>query len=65
MKRERAVVGLLFCAGVYPLLVFVKQEPALAMMLCACHYRCSPDRAGSGKATCGEGICGCGRGHIQ
>ena len=32
MKRERAsrwvvVVGLLFCAGVSPLLVFVKQEP--------------------------------------
>ena len=34
MKRERAegrlvAVGLLFCAGVYPLLVFVKQDPAL------------------------------------
>ena len=39
MKRERAlkvvlvVVGLLFVAGVYPLILFVKQEPALAMML--------------------------------
>jgi hypothetical protein len=39
MKRERAlkivlvVVGLLFCAGVYPLLVFTRQDPALAMML--------------------------------
>jgi hypothetical protein len=37
--RERAlkivlvVVGLLFCAGTYPLLVFTKQDPALAMML--------------------------------
>ena len=39
MRRERAlkvvlvVVGLLFCAGVYPLMVFVRQDPALAMML--------------------------------
>ena len=39
MNRERAlkvvlvVVGLLFCALVYPLMMFVKQEPALAMML--------------------------------
>ena len=39
MLRERALkvvlvlVGLLFCAGIYPLLVFTKQEPALAMML--------------------------------
>jgi drug/metabolite transporter superfamily protein YnfA len=39
MRRERAlkillvVVGLLFSAGVYPLMMFVKQEPALAMML--------------------------------
>jgi len=39
MKRERALkvvlvlVGLLFCAGVYPLAVFFRQEPALAMML--------------------------------
>ena len=39
MSREHAlkivlvVVGLLFCAGVYPLMMFVRQEPALAMML--------------------------------
>ena len=39
MNRERALkvvlvlVGLLFTALVYPLIVFVKQEPALAMML--------------------------------
>jgi hypothetical protein len=39
MNRERAlkvvlvVVGLLFLAGVYPLLMFFRQEPALAMML--------------------------------
>lgn len=39
MWRERALkivlvlVGLLFVALVYPLLLFVKQEPALAMML--------------------------------
>lgn len=39
MRRERALkivlvlVGLLFCAGVYPLLVFMRQTPALAMML--------------------------------
>ncbi len=39
MRRERAlkvvlvVVGLLFVAGVYPLVLFVKQDPALAMML--------------------------------
>ena len=39
MKRERAlkivlgVVGLLFCAGVYPLVLMVKQDPALAMMM--------------------------------
>jgi hypothetical protein len=39
MRRERAlkivlvVVGLLFTATVYPLVLFVKQEPALAMML--------------------------------
>jgi|ERR1035438_2917881 hypothetical protein len=39
MGRERAlkvmlvVVGLLFSAGVYPLMVFVKQDPALAMMM--------------------------------
>lgn len=39
MNRERAlkvvlvVVGLIFVAGVYPLMIFVRQEPALAMML--------------------------------
>ena len=39
MRGERAlkvvlvVVGLLFVAAVYPLLLFVKQAPALAMML--------------------------------
>ena len=39
MKRERAlkivlvVVGLLFCAGVYPLILMVKQDPPLAMMM--------------------------------
>jgi drug/metabolite transporter superfamily protein YnfA len=39
MNRERAlkvvlvVVGLLFVATVYPLIGFVRQEPALAMML--------------------------------
>lgn len=39
MWRERALkvvlilVGLLFVAGAYPLMIFVKQEPALAMML--------------------------------
>ena len=39
MRRERVLkivlvlVGLLFSAGVYPLMVFVRQEPALAMML--------------------------------
>ena len=39
MRRERALklvlvlVGLLFLALVYPLLMFVRQEPALAMML--------------------------------
>ena len=39
MRRERAlkvvlvVVGLLFCGLVYPLVLFVKQEPALAMMM--------------------------------
>ena len=39
MRRERAlrvvlvVVGLLFCAAVYPLLLMVKQGPALAMMM--------------------------------
>src|SRR4029077_13579534 len=39
MNRERAlkvvlvVVGLIFCGLAYPLTMFVKQEPALAMML--------------------------------
>ncbi|SRR5713226_8934640 len=39
MRRERALkvvlvlVGLLFSAGIYPLMVFTRQEPALAMML--------------------------------
>jgi len=39
MHRERALkialmlVGLLFTAMIYPLVLFVKQEPALAMML--------------------------------
>ena len=39
MRRERAlkivlvVLGLLFCAGVYPLVLKAKEEPALAMMM--------------------------------
>jgi tryptophan-rich sensory protein len=39
MRRERALkvvlvlVGLLFTALVYPMVLFVKQEPALAMMM--------------------------------
>jgi hypothetical protein len=39
MKQERVlkvvlvVVGLLFCAGVYPLILMAKQDPALAMMM--------------------------------
>ena len=39
MRRERAlkvvlvVVGLLFTAMVYPLVLFVKQDPALSMMM--------------------------------
>jgi tryptophan-rich sensory protein len=39
MKEERAlkivlvVVGLLFCAAVYPLILMAKQDPALAMMM--------------------------------
>ena len=39
MSRDRALkvvlvlLGLLFSAGVYPLMVFVKQDPALAMMM--------------------------------
>lgn len=39
MRRDRVlkvvliVVGLIFCALVYPLIMFTRQEPALAMML--------------------------------
>jgi drug/metabolite transporter superfamily protein YnfA len=39
MKRERALkivlllVGLLFCAAVYPLIMMAKQDPAPAMMM--------------------------------
>ena len=39
MRRERALkivlvlLGLLFCAGVYPLVLMAKEEPALAMMM--------------------------------
>src|SRR6476620_10635953 len=33
LKIVLVVVGVLFLAGIYPLLVFVRQEPALAMML--------------------------------
>src|SRR2546429_5587917 len=39
MRRERALkvvlvlVGLLFSAAVYPLMMMVKQDPALAMMM--------------------------------
>src|ERR1700751_6186456 len=39
MKRQRALkivlvlVGLLFCAAVYPLMLMAKQDPALAMMM--------------------------------
>ena len=39
MYRERALkvvlvlVGLLFCAAVYPLILMAKQDPALAMMM--------------------------------
>jgi tryptophan-rich sensory protein len=39
MRREQALkdvllsLGLLFSAGVYPLTVFVKQDPALAMLM--------------------------------
>jgi len=42
MWRERALkivlmsVGLLFTAMIYPLVLFVKQEPALAMMMSLC-----------------------------
>ena len=33
LKVVSVLVGLLFSAGVYPLMMFVRQEPALAMML--------------------------------
>ncbi len=39
MRRERTlkvllvVLGLLFCAAVYPLMMMLKEDPALAMML--------------------------------
>ena len=39
MQRERVlkivlvVVGVLFCAALYPLVLMVKQDPALAMMM--------------------------------
>src|SRR5215472_9806290 len=39
MRREQALkivlvaVGLLFCAAVYPLILMVKQDPAVAMMM--------------------------------
>jgi hypothetical protein len=39
MRRERVfrvvlvLVGLLFCAAIYPLILMAKQEPALAMMM--------------------------------
>jgi hypothetical protein len=39
MNRERALkivlvlVGLIFCGLAYPLMIFVKQEPALSMMM--------------------------------
>jgi len=39
MRRERALkillvlLGLLFCAAVYPLLLMAKEDPALAMMM--------------------------------
>ena len=42
MNRERAlkvvlvVVGLLFCSGVYPMILMAKQDPALAMMMSLC-----------------------------
>ena len=33
LKVVLVLVGLLFCAGVYPLALMVKQDPALAMMM--------------------------------
>ena len=34
LKVVLVVVGLIFCALAYPMMLFVRQEPALAMMLC-------------------------------
>ncbi len=34
LKIVLAVVGLLFLALAYPMVLFIRQEPALAMMLC-------------------------------
>ncbi len=63
MNRERALkvvlvlVGLLFLAGVYPIVMYLwrpgNESPGDAMMLSlyvTLHW-CSPDRAGSGKAV--------------
>lgn len=33
LKVVLAVVGMVFCATVYPLILFLRQEPALSMML--------------------------------
>ena len=33
LKAVLVLVGLLFCAGLYPLILMVKQDPALAMMM--------------------------------
>jgi len=33
LKIVLVVVGLLFCAGIYPLILMAKQDPALAMMM--------------------------------
>jgi hypothetical protein len=33
MRREQALKIVFFTAGIYPLMVFTRQEPALAMML--------------------------------
>ena len=33
LKVVLVVVGLLFCAGVYPMILMAKQDPALAMMM--------------------------------
>jgi hypothetical protein len=34
LKSVLVLVGVIFTALVYPMIMFVKQEPALAMMLC-------------------------------